>query len=123
MNSVKEVAEAVAASEEEAEEIIEEEAEDSDQTQLSSKKTVTLRHSGHLHPRISSSITRSPTRKEETDDKEAKTARSVHREAREEVEEAMKEVEALRCEVKHILIKLPTTKQLRVSSQLMRKMP
>ena len=102
----------VVASEEEAEEIIEEEAEDSDQTQLSSKKTVMLRHLGHLHPRISSSITRSPTRKEETDDKEAKAE-----------EEAMKEVGALRCVVKHILIKLPTTMQLKVSSQLMRKMP
>ena len=115
----------MAASEEEAEEIIEEEAEDSDQTRLSSKKTVMLRHSGHLHPRISSSITRSLTRKEEADDKEAKAEEEAVKEEEtgEVATTTTKEVEALRCEVKHILIKLPTTKHLKVSSQLMRKMP
>lgn len=58
---------------EEIEEIIEDEAEDKDQTELPSRKTGMLRHSGHSHPRISSSITRSLTRQEEADDKEAQT--------------------------------------------------
>ena len=77
---MKEVAEVAVASEVGVVEAREAEAEDSDHTQLPSRKTVMLRPSGHSLPRTSSSITRNPTRKEEIDDKEAKMEEEATRE-------------------------------------------